>query len=321
MRVATQFSRRRGFTLIELLVVIAIIAVLIALLLPAVQQAREAARRTQCKNNLKQIGLALHNYHDALNTLPPGYMIGSGTVYSFNTTYPGWGLYILPYIDQAPLYNQFNGCVIPWGPLNNLASTVLPGFKCPSDTGSDLITGSPVAARANFIANNGATVRPTLTGAVCAPGANMITQAPAFDPSSSAGVFGANSKCNFMRVTDGLSNTIFVGERMSAGSIGGVGGGGDSTWVGCDDNVTQNVGGAGATAKNAASAVLGECGVVPNTANTTAAGGVFGFSSRHTGGAHFLFGDGTVRFISSNVNLGTYQTLAVPADSQLPGEF
>src|SRR4051812_6730319 len=93
---------KRGFTLIELLVVIAIIAVLIALLLPAVQQAREAARRSQCKNNLKQIGLALHNYHDTANTLPPGW-IGDPTGSNAGNRW-GWGTMILPYLDQAPLY-------------------------------------------------------------------------------------------------------------------------------------------------------------------------------------------------------------------------
>ncbi|MBC7818665.1 MAG: DUF1559 domain-containing protein, partial [Planctomycetaceae bacterium] len=128
-------SSRRGFTLIELLVVIAVIAILIALLLPAVQQAREAARRTQCKNNLKQFGLALHNYHDAFNMFPPGQIYDGGTVtpavagenpaggtngggntcvaagaLASNATYvrAPWTVQVLPYIDQAPLYNQFN---------------------------------------------------------------------------------------------------------------------------------------------------------------------------------------------------------------------
>src|SRR5688500_4365529 len=107
--------RRRGFTLIELLVVIAIIAVLIALLLPAVQQAREAARRTQCRNNLKQIGLALHNYHDVHNTFPMGYCAGMTYVDGASDTSPGWSwaTYILPQLDQGPLYNQFNWSAAP----------------------------------------------------------------------------------------------------------------------------------------------------------------------------------------------------------------
>ena len=125
----------RGFTLIELLVVIAIIAVLIALLLPAVQQAREAARRTQCKNNLKQIGLALHNYHDNFSALPPGWIGVTGTVtdvYGMNGW--GWGSKILPQIDQANLYNTMNFSVKMESPANALARVVpLAAFRCASD--------------------------------------------------------------------------------------------------------------------------------------------------------------------------------------------
>src|SRR6266704_1989361 len=130
---------RKGFTLIELLVVIAIIAILIALLLPAVQQAREAARRSQCKNNLKQMGLALHNYHEVANTFPYAYMVNPA---NFDSN--SWGVMVLPYLDQSPLYNQFN-CSVP--AINEAAafgfpaavaqqniaviSTSLPVFRCP----------------------------------------------------------------------------------------------------------------------------------------------------------------------------------------------
>ena len=112
--------KARGFTLIELLVVIAIIAILIALLLPAVQQAREAARRTQCKNNLKQLGLAFHNYHDVTKTFPYGWELGQ------NLHLSSWGLMLLPYLDQAPLYNQFNTSL----PAINEANAV--GFQTPA---------------------------------------------------------------------------------------------------------------------------------------------------------------------------------------------
>src|SRR6266481_2219216 len=148
--------RRLGFTLIELLVVIAIIAVLIALLLPAVQQAREAARRSQCKNNLKQIGLALHNYHEQFNVLPYGTQAsGGGSVRAKNFTpggvknTTGW-IALLPNLDQSPLYNQvnMNAAMGPWNkggqslagggvaPSNAIvASQKIPGFICPSDNG------------------------------------------------------------------------------------------------------------------------------------------------------------------------------------------
>jgi prepilin-type N-terminal cleavage/methylation domain-containing protein len=159
--------RPRGFTLIELLVVIAIIAVLIALLLPAVQQAREAARRTQCKNSLKQIGLGLHNYLSTHSVFP----FGKGASYSGVPVYARWSQHamILPYIDQAPLYNtlDFNyppetpgmGGVTPFMPASTNASganavasrTVIPAFMCPSDLG----VSDPWRAQNNYAGNQG----------------------------------------------------------------------------------------------------------------------------------------------------------------------
>jgi prepilin-type N-terminal cleavage/methylation domain-containing protein len=141
---------RRGFTLIELLVVIAIIAILIALLLPAVQQAREAARRSQCKNNLKQLGLAMHNYHDNFKVFPPGVVDpGAGcSPYPAGATSYLWGgsVFLLPYMDLAPLYNQLNVgngfCGMPAETTlfngQALLKTTLPAFVCPSDTGPSL---------------------------------------------------------------------------------------------------------------------------------------------------------------------------------------
>src|SRR3712207_6554389 len=132
---------RKGFTLIELLVVIAIIAILIALLLPAVQQAREAARRSQCKNNLHQMGLALHNYHDAHNVFPPAnfkVLIQDTSPDQFNSQSTHWGAMLLPYLDQAPLYNSMVWGSHPtiWyqGPNLVAQQTVLTVFQCPSST-------------------------------------------------------------------------------------------------------------------------------------------------------------------------------------------
>jgi prepilin-type N-terminal cleavage/methylation domain-containing protein len=154
-------SSRRGFTLIELLVVIAIIAILIALLLPAVQQAREAARRSQCKNNLKQIGLALHNYHDTYNQFPTGSVYttdapsqGDGAHSNFRNANYGstWLTAILPMFDQAPLYNRYNFSV----PSQNNASVTsveMPALKCPSALRLRPATGPLVAAGSNGTAN------------------------------------------------------------------------------------------------------------------------------------------------------------------------
>ncbi|MBC8291190.1 MAG: DUF1559 domain-containing protein, partial [Planctomycetes bacterium] len=134
---------KKGFTLIELLVVIAIIAILIALLLPAVQQAREAARRSQCKNNLKQIGLALHNYHETGGTLPPGVINttwpSSGTPLPAASNQLAWSTMILPFLDQAPLYKKFlTTQPLASTPNNNaLAQEILTAYRCPSDTGEE----------------------------------------------------------------------------------------------------------------------------------------------------------------------------------------
>ncbi|HEY2253284.1 MAG TPA: DUF1559 domain-containing protein, partial [Planctomycetaceae bacterium] len=173
---------RRGFTLIELLVVIAIIAVLVGLLLPAVQQAREAARRAQCKNNLHQLGLALHNYHDMAGTLPPGWIGGA--------TMPnrwGWGTMILPQLDQGTLYNALAGAqgmdinsnmamgfsaVMTTLPQPGLLQTVLPVYRCPSDGGEPTVV-TPLA--------NGYMI-------MMPPMANTTT----FGRSNYAGVMGAN---------------------------------------------------------------------------------------------------------------------------------
>ena len=163
-------SRRRGFTLIELLVVIAIIAVLIALLLPAVQQAREAARRSQCTNNLKQIGLALHNYHDVYNTFPAGY-IDQGV--AANRGHYSWTSAILPYIDQAPLSNLMRVGDVPLSTnlTNNLTAmqTPLSGFACPSNPAPSLNDAALPAANARAIQDSAGTgrgvvlIRPAIT--------------------------------------------------------------------------------------------------------------------------------------------------------------
>src|SRR5579863_9248252 len=124
-------SRKKGFTLIELLVVIAIIAILVSLLIPATQQAREAARRSQCKNNLKQIGLALHNYHDAFGSFPPAFVADAN-----GKPMHSWRVLILPYLDQLPLYKEYNFSE-PWdGPNNSrLLNRMPPAFSCPSHSG------------------------------------------------------------------------------------------------------------------------------------------------------------------------------------------
>ncbi|WP_339730432.1 DUF1559 domain-containing protein, partial [uncultured Gimesia sp.] len=200
-------DRRSGFTLIELLVVISIIAILIALLLPAVQQAREAARRSTCKNNLKQIGLAMHNYNDAHSTFPPG---GLGndlwSTEDFASNRIGWPQMILPFLDQAPLYNQISpyinttnsgGKLMPWKGWPGTTSP-LPMLMCPSDPGSGKVALYPgLGFQGNYLACAGST---TFTADAAHVGQNLN------------GMFYQISRTRMRDITDGSSNTLMVSE-------------------------------------------------------------------------------------------------------------
>jgi len=364
----------RGFTLIELLVVIAIIAVLIALLLPAVQQAREAARRTQCKNNLKQIGLALANYHDiTVNVFPPGY-IGLNLAGGTSLNGFAWATYLLPQIDQANIYNQLGSTSNPnflvgMSGLTTAAATAsinqpLPAFRCPTDVGLGVIftnkiqtvntTTTPQAlGRSNYVGVVGYDPAITVTGNVSPNSAGAGTTASPYviggigvytntgivqtgltsysaDAAVFGGVFGAQSKRGIRDMTDGTSNTIVVGERYTPllTSTSDLRGTGDATWVGVTElgsvQATTSATAADSTfAQSGQAAVLGEAsnginylvtGASPRPMTT-------GFGSLHTGGAHFAMGDGTVRFISANVNLATFQNLSRIADGNVIGAF
>lgn len=230
---------RKGFTLIELLVVIAIIAILIALLLPAVQQAREAARRTQCKNNLKQIGLALHNYHDTFTALPSGSIV---LLNSAGTTYYGhgwtWHASILPYLDLAPMYNSIQG---PndggmgseqggtTSPKQQLAGqTVLSVFWCPSQPDVTYGTQKGGYSPSNYNGNMGTLIG--YNGDNCYGGS--VTDAAGMRAPGGCmnanGVFYISSSVRFRDVIDGLSNTIFVSEVIDSGGEASLLGGGGS---------------------------------------------------------------------------------------------
>lgn len=310
-------SRRthtRGFTLIELLVVIAIIAVLIALLLPAVQQAREAARRTQCKNNLKQIGIALHNYHDTAITLPPGWV---------GTNRWGAGTMILPYVDQAPLYTAIGstagaGSTVGFGAVmnsfpatNTLLQTIMPAFRCPSDAGSAVVT-FPLNGSAA-----GTTVSFSRTNYVGVVGNQPTAAVP--NSTNSNGAFYQNSRRNFRDFTDGLSNTFLYGERRSPGTVSnGQYTGGDAIWAGVNDEASvQGI-----------AIHIGDCWPGNNLNSRSASAPTATsnvpysqFGSLHVGGGHFLMGDGAVRFISENINNTTYQYLSAVNDGQVLGEY
>ena len=281
----------RGFTLIELLVVIAIIAVLIALLLPAVQQAREAARRTQCKNNMKQFGLALHNYHDTSLTFPPGGFFQGAQI----GTGMGWHVGVLPYMDQTPLYNQFNLNVIAYTDPGNLALALKspPGFYCPSGQLNK-------STNAGENSNGQATNSMHYYGIMGPKGTNPKSGvAYTVNPNPSGqggfalqGMMPRNANRRMSDVLDGASNTLLVGEIswISAASY--------RVWIrGCD------------------SSACGSTKNIVNTMNSTPynASNNFNdvsFGSQHTGGAHFLNADGSVVFLNQNMDMGVYLSMA-----------
>lgn len=288
--------KKTGFTLIELLVVIAIITILIALLLPAVQQAREAARRTRCRNNLKQIGVALHNYTDIHRVFPSGWIgvdAATGAPFVEGTSGWGWATMLLPYMDQGPLYNQLDTNLPVLAVENGVSiQTHLEIFRCPSDTGDEMwqineeSTGDPLAelASANYVACVGTIEMEDCEGQ------------PAPFVCKGNGAFYHNSKTGFRDLTDGASQTILVGERSSL--IG------NSTWTGM-----------AAEGEEAIARILGTADHTPNHPDSH----LDDFSSRHEGGVHCLFGDGRVKFVGENIDLATYQGMCTIDGEEVGG--
>jgi prepilin-type N-terminal cleavage/methylation domain-containing protein len=281
---------RPAFTLVELLVVIAIIGVLVALLLPAVQKAREAARRTHCTNNMKQWGLALHNYHDAFNKLPPGCKRPSGW---------GWRAYSLPYLEQAAVHEmvkELENIGTCWSqknsPANHPGDKAVDALYCPSDPRAYRTTYWDTAQRQFHVTNYlgisdrrmknsdddhrmGKIRKPTVTGE---------------NPNTCCdGTFYWDSNVAFKHITDGLSNTLIVGERgiMTNNPWGYA----ICSWGTRDGWLSMQKG---------IQPVLGLASALHDRH----------FWSYHPGGAHFILGDASIRFISYDTQLATLQALA-----------
>lgn len=371
---------RDGFTLIELLVTIAIISVLIALLLPAVQQSREAARRTQCKNNLKQIGIALHNFHDTFGILPGLALCGSGPEdlnpgmqniwFQFRHTPPS--VYLLPYMDQANIYTSWNinkagtdnttpGA--PGGKTNiQLASGPLPVFTCPSmpvPINPDFLCWSSYGwSRGSYSIH--APQRPgdlynTATNTTYGWSGSDGVFVTAFDggfaydqgkalstaniPLIAAGTVSwrehTQNKQSFRNISDGLSNTLAVGElhTISKGytttTVNGVtvpvtNGSGPTAW-GADGGDyfcegTMNVRINTLTVDNATSRYYARGNLDPTWLGTTMLSPLFSFRSTHTGGCQFLSCDGSVSFISENIDMAAYKARGSRAGGETVGQ-
>jgi prepilin-type N-terminal cleavage/methylation domain-containing protein/prepilin-type processing-associated H-X9-DG protein len=337
--------RRSAFTLIELLVVIAIIAILIALLLPAVQQAREAARRLQCKNNLKQLGIALHNYHDVHLCFPAAmYMVaGSPDQVSGNVNTS-----LLAFVEQGNVRDLINPH-IPWFFANPAVARMrLPIFACPSDAGADTFSSG-------FIASFGVPVGSTFGKSSYAHSIGC-NDALCFSPglgappvTSHSGMFAFHSRTRFADITDGSSNTFAIGEAASGFKI--------CTGIGCTTPLPPAP---GEERTSAHSWLLGghsqpgwqaagfyytgnKCSTVERlnknpvtdslhdvTGTKTFdcrgsfAGGphwASNFRSFHTGGGNFLYADGSVRFLSENIDMQTYRALSTIQGGEVVGEF
>lgn len=351
----TLSSRNRpGFTLVELLVVIAIIGVLIALLLPAVQQAREAARRMQCSNHLKQLGLALHNYHDTNGAFPMA-------TYVNNTNRPAsWLVRIWPFIEQSAAYDQctFNSDWTGIGFDRNWRVTttlVVPSLNCPSNPMDRFLT----QASSTATKNDGAPAevqyqRADYVGVSGHFKANYITTPP---PSYWIGGYHGSSDYNgifvtldnqnsqavsFRDITDGTSNTLAIGEQSnfvramnpSTGEVtfhdsreyghrggawsGGGGHNGNGSWYGNWEGVSSFRAGINYVHTNGYCALSG-------TGNNPTYGGRSGhhtvFTSAHPGGALFVLGDGSTRFVSENTSFATLEKLANRTDGNIVGEY
>jgi prepilin-type N-terminal cleavage/methylation domain-containing protein len=344
-------KRQRAFTLIELLVVIAIIAILIALLLPAVQQAREAARRTQCKNNLKQFGLALHNYLDVHGRFPPGQLFRGpwdGTADNAGATGDGgtgftWGTMVLPFMDQAPLFNQFNFNVpiantgIP-ASVNNarLAATPLPFIKCPSDTAPTLDN----QGAAGLVGS----IRPVAVASYKGSSGSYDGNQggwPFNNQDRRNGLFYRDSAIKLNEITDGTTNTIAIGEVCWLQTT-------NCRYYGAVDVDTGYASTGNAQSQRFMATTQDAMNLPVLTTpppNGNAPQRNDAFSSQHEGGAQFVLCDGSVRFISENiqhtnhtwapagqpidpynrsnnsVGYGIYQRIASRADGLVIGEF
>ncbi|HUQ72005.1 MAG TPA: DUF1559 domain-containing protein [Planctomycetaceae bacterium] len=337
----TTNPHRRGSTWVDVIAVLVVIVVIGLLALPATQQSREAARRTQCRNNLRQIGLSLHNYHDAYAAFSPGYFLNS------DGNYLGWGWAstLTPYIDSSPIYNEFRPILdggLQGTPIFKWYSAAMPAFRCPSDEGTKLLShtlicSAPVTdgivtpatldipnhfARSNYFgvvgylhaevggiafnASGEPAGQPPLVnaGSLGNIGSTFSVGHRYCDPANFRGAFGQNSWTKIADIKDGTSNTLIVGERYTPRNEqpGAVGHG---TWVGVPDC---------STAAGLAMA-LGDTAVKLNAGAKTRAE-TTGFGSVHTGGAHFLCADGAVHFVRNEIDIDLYRDLSTIADGR-----
>ncbi len=351
---AQPFTSRRGFTLVELLVVIAIIGVLVALLLPAVQAAREAARRSQCSNNVKQIALALHNYHDTFNVFPPGNFYGAGANGSApvapnangcfwstsGATRPGapWTVLILPYIEQKPLHDSLN-FNIEFNSYSNIGTQTvntqrcqvpIATYRCPSYAlpPHRWVLSSAVAGTnlpyAKFINNYYA----CMGGGPIVTGANQNTVDGCYTPNVPGGsiaqftngLIGVNTKNGFRNCTDGTSNVVMLGESAYQGiELLRAWFNGMRVNVNGGNQPPGNIAGTAGVPNGGQRHYLNFQGTATNNRNIHNALNTLYFGSQHVGGCQMAMADASVQFLNENINLSLYQRLGAMGDGQPAG--
>ncbi len=289
----SHMTRKHGFTLVELLVVIAIIGVLVGLLLPAVQAAREASRRTQCMNHLRQIGLALQQYESTFQRLP------SGWISPDRSGEPGWGwsVALLPFIEQNNILNQIDqNLPIEEDKHEAVRLHVIPIFLCPSDVGGTLFMIGEGSGHGHHLRSFSTGIdhgTPLFKISKSNYSAVFGTREIEADPYVSDGMFHGNSRVRFRDVSDGLSNTLMVGERSTR--MGG------TIWHGVIPEAAE-----------AEARIVGTTDHPPNHP----AGHFEDFGSYHVIGAHFVMGDGSTRIINNNIDESTYRALATKAGAE-----
>ena len=319
-------SQRRGFTLVELLVVIAIIGILVSLLLPAVQAAREAARSMQCKNNLKQIGLALHNYESTFRSFPPGFISrvtgtwpggGNDPVPEIG---PGWSAaaMMLPQLEESALYEKINFSLPITDPANQFArSSDVPGYRCPSDTWTGPVSVWPTTIGINDLA--AMSYVGVLGGADPTGNGPTGSYLARYEEFPFNGMFHRNKAIRHADIFDGTSNTIGIGERSNMFSPNGWAGvipGGQTVF---SAEVAGRRGQAvGDTVRPAITMVTVHVRSGGPNAPTGSPGGFWG---PHFGGAHFLLMDGSTRGIATQVDIAIFRALAGRNDRVVIGNF